>query len=104
MLSFYTQAVRLMDLLEMVLPKEIVITARCVKPMGYAKKVHSANFLFIFSGLINTNPLIYLVNTEMFLITISTSYCVETCQTCNGSNECASDICSNGYCRGTFQE
>ena len=34
----------------MVLPREIVITARCVKPMGYAK-VHYANFLFTLSGL-----------------------------------------------------
>ena len=53
-LSFYTQAVRSMDLLEMVLPKEIVVTARCVTLMGYAKEVHTANFLFILSGLIKS--------------------------------------------------
>jgi len=39
-----------MELLEMVLPREIVIMARFVKPMGYAK-VYYANFLFTLLGL-----------------------------------------------------
>ena len=38
MLSFYTQTVRLMELLEMALPREIALmTTRCVTPMGHAK-------------------------------------------------------------------
>ena len=51
-LSFYTQNVRLTELLEMVLPREIVlITTRCVTLMGHAK-VHCDNYSFIISVLI----------------------------------------------------
>ena len=45
-ISFYTQTVWLMEMLEMVLPKEHVVLVSFVTPMGIASKVRSTNDLF----------------------------------------------------------
>ena len=91
MVSLYTQIVRLMELLEMVLPREIVITARCVKPMGYAK-VHYANFLFTLSGLMR--PILFdAINCVVIFFDII------LCLECSTDNDCSGGkICFGGYC------
>ena len=72
----------------MVLPREIVITARCVKPMGYAK-VHYANFLFTLSGLMMFDA----INCEVIFFDII------LCLECSTDNDCSDGkICHEGYC------